>query len=746
MSIVADPIEIRLELEGAYLSGTAIVVTAGAIESTLSLEGSFSEASALVDPIEIKLTLEGRVQIDPSENNPSYMVEIRNSAGVLQWALPKKIEGLEWSFLRQGGCDMARFVLVDPPTNMGESALQGYDVRIKLDTGAGMKTWWRGYISDAQLILGNPYQMEVSASGYFRRLETDVVVGLGFPEENGGVRFENTDAAEIAQKLIDRAVAGGIPISYSNIPQSGFTLKSIQFNASIASALKTLAALAGDSEWGVDRWAKFYFEAQSDATGNAFAIERDLVSMRHSLNSGGIVNRLYLVGGESGTFLRIIENTTTLQADRSQTASDGTAAFGKATASQRLAQVLAAGEETLSAIDLKIGKTGWGSNLVTDGDMELADGSHSPNWLKLWDRSVRKKVGTLPFEGQQCLKVNHNQTGKGYYGVYQNIAVTANQEVQLTCYVKDPLREDPVTIELRDGTAALGTNSTLLDSTTQGRTRDVSWHRQTLSATPTTTTLGLRIYSTNRKNTGADPLFLDAVTLQEASDVRVSVCERTSAGPPAVFDEENPLAAAEITFEDIPTTPAVVQASLVAYPMDPAKTYGILIESQGTLDDTQYFLLSTQSTSSNLLVDNGAGWVAASGGAYHVTRLPPSQVTWGVRSAVERQPHITNDEDAALFGKSWLANREASQERGLVDLKPNRNLLIEEDIPMRQVRIFSARDEQGRSVDFSLRPERIAYRLAPEGLRANLELGAVLPRPARILAYLEYQIGLLSEP
>jgi hypothetical protein len=47
-------------------------------------------------------------------------------------------------------------------------------------------------------------------------------------------------------------------------------------------------------------------------------------------------------------------------------------------------------------------------------------------------------------------------------------------------------------------------------------------------------------------------------------------------------------------------------------------------------------------------------------------------------------------------------------------------------------------------IEFVLLPERINYSVTEAGLEINIELGAVLPRLAGILAYIEYRLSLLN--
>lgn len=743
--IVVNPLNLYLTLQGNFRAPTEVSVTADPLTLTLSLAGSFYNADSAVDPLELTLILEGRSFIVPSSNPPTYKIELRDSDDVLQFVFVDKIENIQWSYLRLGGCEQASFVVIDPPSGLDETDIQNYDVRIYLDVGPGIKIWWRGHIEDARLQLGEPYRMTIVAKGAYGHLERVAIVGLGFPVEDGAVLFENLDAVTIAKQLIDKANSLGADITYTNssTPPSGFVIESIQFNSSIFSALKTLGELAGNAEWGVDRNKEFFFRDGSSVTGNAFLLGKDIESAEHSYNTQDLINRIYLVGGDD--YRAVVEDTSVLTTDQSQLLDNATQAFGQATSNQRVCQPFTPTKNSFSVLSLKIGKTGWGSNLVTDGDMELNDGSSPPNWPEPWPRRTkRKKFSSNPHAGTRCLEVRHARIGKGRYGVYQDVTVTAEQEVQFVCWLRDPEREEPVVVELFDGSAARSSTATVIDRF-QNSQRSTTWYQVSMGVTPSTTTLGIRIYAHNKKGgTGNDPFYIDDVSVQDASDVSVSIVEQLTAGPPPTFDEDNPIAQIQINFQDIASTPAVISLSMVASPLDSTKTYGILIESLGQLSDTQYFTLAYQNTLTGLVKDNGDGvWNTVSGKSYFKTELPTSQVTWGVRSEVINQPHINNDDDAGLWGASILATKSSPIERASIKLRTNKNIMIEEVIPVEQVRIAAA--TSARAVDFTLVPERISYSLSEAGLEIMLELGDVFPRIGKIFQWLEYRLALLGE-
>lgn len=700
--VVANPLITALTLHGNYSEVTNVTVVADPLTIVTSLiDPVVDDGSSEADPLGIEVLLLGRVKIEPDQVIPEYQIELRDSNDVLQWVFVDNIEGLSWSYLLRGGCDKASFTIRDPSLSLVEETIQGYDVQIKLNPGYGMGVWWRGFVDDARLNLGDPYTFSIDASGWFYRLERLSVVGLGFPIEDGSIIFENQDAAAIARQLVDRANDMGVGINYTGVtaPDSGFILETIQFNSSIAVALRTLAQLAGESEYGVTRRKEFYFHPTTTTVGETLLVGKNVLDFEHSSNTSDLVNRVYILGG--GGYKAIVEDNDSLTEDILQLGTDSEIDFGKATSNQRVVQTFTTTRNSLSAIDIRIKKTGFTGNLVTDGDMELADGSSPTNWPKIWERVRRKKTSTFKKDGTQSLEIRHDGTGKGGYGVFQNVTVTADVDITVTGWVKDPDFEDIVKLEVIDGslTKLVDGGHPFKDSRSsvlgefQPLNRNSSWHKLSITVTPTGTTIGIMFYSWNRVGgTGKDRWYLDKITVQEGPDVSLAVVERTSADAvvPPVFNENNPLAIGVVDFDDITTSLATVRVIMIASPLNTTKTYGMIFSSQGALSDTQYFTLGMDASKTGLFVDDGGGWVSTAGALFHKTFLPLSQITWGVRSEVISQPHISNDADAIIWGKSVLAAKGSPKERASFSVIPNVNIMFEEDIPIRLVRVRNA--------------------------------------------------------
>ena len=761
------------EIQGQWYPGDPTAITASVITGTGSLLGSVSISGIEIEHITGIGIIKGRFRGTVSTSIPGYRVELRDGDGILRHILALKLQDLEWSSEpRAGGCKAASFTVLEPAVGLDEATLPEYDVQVKLDTGSGWITWWRGYLLNPRLTLdagSSLYQMQLSALGWAHYLERLPIVGLGFKTEDGGVKFENLDAAAIARTLVDRANAAGAGLTYTqaSVPDSGYLITSMQFNASTFSAISELAELAGESSWGVNRWKEFYFlpsitapltppirvhsftrimdeEPQASATvttvNHTFFVGRDLEFAVHDYNHDGMINRIYLFGADERKWL--IENIDDLSTDVSFTTDNAELGFGKATSNQKLVQNFTTALTSLSALDIKVGKTGFGSNLVADGDMELNDGSTPAHWTRIWNGTRLAKDATNPHGGTRSLRVSHDRSGKKRYGVYQDIVVTPGQALMISAFVKDPAVEDTVTIDILDGQtgARPATDADPVIIRLNNTTRTQTWYRLSGSFTPESALIGIRIWSRNHiSDARQGPFYVDDVQVAVASDILLSIVERTSESP-LVYNSDNPIASAVIPFDDIPNTPTVIRTYLTASPLSAAATYGIMLEIVGDLSDTAYFILAYDNAGTGLFSYNGVAFVTANGRAYHVTLLPTDQLVNGVRGETLYRPQLDNDDDAALYGKSFLAGRSSPVERGQIRLRPNANLLIEDTEPVELVRV--AKGDIGRALDFTLRPERIQYSITERGLETSVELGEVLPRLAGAIKYMEYLLSL----
>jgi len=284
-----------------------------------------------------------------------------------------------WSYLRRGGCENLTFEVSTAFENIPAATYALYDCRLMIDNGSGMAVWWRGYVSDIRPAMGEPDKTQFTAAGWIKRLEHLSVVGLGFPILEGGIVWKNVDASRVARNLIDRGKAWVVP-TYDltdTAPNSGYVLPEIEFNGSIADAIRLLAEIAGNRDFGIDAGLVFHFRPKSTTLGKVFVPGDNVAGLGYSATAEGMVNRIYLFGANSGRY--VIEDFSSLAVDQSQTVDNASVSFGKATTRQKIIQTFTPTKGTLSEIEVKLSAVGFSTaNLISDPGMENAGVANWP--------------------------------------------------------------------------------------------------------------------------------------------------------------------------------------------------------------------------------------------------------------------------------------------------------------------------------------------------------------------------------
>jgi hypothetical protein len=188
---------------------------------------------------------------------------------------------LEWWYHKNGGCAYFRILThefldgADFTDAMDES--WEVHVRIKLGGEDTYTTWYRGVIrSIKQQEQGTDLYMDVRGYGYVEMLN-NIMVQREYPV--------GMTVKEIVDDIIDKDVRPWTRIvrpsdidvtnGDSGVDPSGYAIKDrVHFECSALTAIKFLAELQGDREWGVDALRRFYFRANnSDVVANFFLLK-----------------------------------------------------------------------------------------------------------------------------------------------------------------------------------------------------------------------------------------------------------------------------------------------------------------------------------------------------------------------------------------------------------------------------------------------------------------------------------------
>jgi hypothetical protein len=250
-----------------------------------------------------------------------YEIELRDKAGDhVEWLDPTALTPT-WRYNAVGGCAEATIPLKREFDSYGDIKAD-YEVQIwrkadaiykPVSAGATLPTvtlgtppvlsgpeWvkrelrWSGYILKPLPVLDMRERVTLQCFGYVRQLQQITV-----PNQT----YNNLDVGAIVRSIFDNFVLGNTRIQTtddlhlveSNI---GIVAQSLQFDTSALNAIRTLAAIGGNAEWGVRADREFYFLPRSNSVKQTFVIP-DRVKGYELIpeDSDQIVNRVYLRGG-----------------------------------------------------------------------------------------------------------------------------------------------------------------------------------------------------------------------------------------------------------------------------------------------------------------------------------------------------------------------------------------------------------------------------------------------------------------
>lgn len=213
------------------------------------------------------------------------------------------IEKLSWSYHRIGGCGKFEAVLVGY-IDVSNYISDGYEIIIRVGTQAGdLDVFYRGKI---QTIADR-------RSGDQRKT---ILRGMGLVSEllDTHIVQNYTDTvANIVSDIIQNYVAieGRVTWNAAKIGAATYSATGLSFNHTALKAIKYLAELQGNIEWGVDEDGDFYFKPKSSAITNQnhiFDIRNNLFDIEDGETSRFDYNSL-VVEGHTG-FIYTYTNTS----------------------------------------------------------------------------------------------------------------------------------------------------------------------------------------------------------------------------------------------------------------------------------------------------------------------------------------------------------------------------------------------------------------------------------------------------
>ena len=112
------------------------------------------------------------------------------------------------------------------------------------------------------------------------------------------VAYSNNLISDIAESIVDTFIIPNSPITKGTIDTGSFIVDSIDFLTTVEDALRTLAELSGDIEYGVDEDLVFYWRTESTTINHRFFVGNNVAVLERRVLWDNLVNKIYLVGGD----------------------------------------------------------------------------------------------------------------------------------------------------------------------------------------------------------------------------------------------------------------------------------------------------------------------------------------------------------------------------------------------------------------------------------------------------------------
>lgn len=251
---------------------------------------------------ELTLVPSGSGQSVPHEGIDEliYLVEVERTGQESYTYTDRRIlinyQLITWNYHRKGGCGSFRLLLRENFPEAGRALENGWEVhvRIRLPDEDAPTTWYRGVIRTVKRQYeGNELLTEVAGQGYLEQL-ANVQVQRRYPK--------GVTVGSIVQDILTNSVLPHTRITQEATPTDGIdssdylTTGPLHFECSALKAIKFLAELQGDREFGVASDRNFYFRSKKTEIEDALFSENDVINVIDGGKGVQKVNRIDLGG------------------------------------------------------------------------------------------------------------------------------------------------------------------------------------------------------------------------------------------------------------------------------------------------------------------------------------------------------------------------------------------------------------------------------------------------------------------
>ena len=233
-----------------------------------------------------------------------YNVELRDKNGNLKGYLTPFITQISWEWNRLGGCGRCNITLKKGYREIIFDARD--DIQIRVTSGATSKLVYRGYIANIVPVLQDQQVVTLDVRGYFDLFKKMIVHTTGDTRT-----YTDDEVSVIVEDIVDTFITPNSPITKGTIDSGDFTADIIDFLATVEDALRTLAELTGDIEYGVDEDLVFFWRTESTTIRHKFFVGNNVSVLERRVNWDDLTNKIYLVGGDvvGVKYKRTAENT-----------------------------------------------------------------------------------------------------------------------------------------------------------------------------------------------------------------------------------------------------------------------------------------------------------------------------------------------------------------------------------------------------------------------------------------------------
>lgn len=215
----------------------------------------------------------------------------------------QSISALQWEFNVVGGdgvCTMTAVLPYEALPNLGPDAdIQIYDT----DENGVVQLFYRGYLESKEPILDINNQFNMSFTGYSGQLKRARVKKT----------YLNMELSAIVKDILDNYIVPNTGVTYDpvDIIITDFVPDVIQFDDLADVCLQTLADLAGNVQWGVDRFKNFFFKPLNENIVHILKVGKEVKLVDPIYDFSTIINRLIIKGGtvDGVTFEDEVDNT-----------------------------------------------------------------------------------------------------------------------------------------------------------------------------------------------------------------------------------------------------------------------------------------------------------------------------------------------------------------------------------------------------------------------------------------------------